>query len=146
MKNTNIDIWVVGTSNCLFSRGSKTGTNFPKKIKQLLANLHSLWQVHFVVAILFVLALASERAVLNGNDVFSILVVSTKNRYSSFLKKVFVFQKICLKVKVLKTFETLIDCHIKTCRSLTRRAILKISRYHSVGFKMKTLRKSVFEC
>ena len=38
----------------------------------------------FVVAILFVLTLASDRAVLNVNHPFSILVVSTKKRYSSF--------------------------------------------------------------
>ena len=50
--------------------------------------------------------MASDRADLNGNDVFSILVASTKKRYSSFLKKIFVSQKICFKVKVLKTFET----------------------------------------
>ena len=31
-KNTNMDIWVVGTSNWLFLRGSKTGTNFTKKV------------------------------------------------------------------------------------------------------------------
>ena len=68
-----------------------------------------------MVAILFVLTLASDRAVLNGNDVFSISVASTKKRYSIFLKKVFVFQEICFKVKVLKTFETFTDCHIKTC-------------------------------
>ena len=30
------------------------------------------------------------------------------------------------KVKVLKTFKTSSDCHIKTYRSLKRRAILKI--------------------
>ena len=59
----------------------------------------------------------------NGNDVSSILVALTKKLYSSFLKKVFV---LCFKVKVLKTFETFIDCHIKTCRSLKRRAIMKI--------------------
>ena len=53
---------------------------------------------------------------------FSILVVSTKKRYSSFLKKAFVFQKICFKVKVLKTFETFTDCHIKACLSLKRKA------------------------
>ena len=81
---------------------------------------------HLVDAILFVLTLTSDRAVLNGDDVFSILVVSTKKRYSSCLKKVFVFLKICFKVEVLKTFETLTDCHIKTCRSLKRRTILKI--------------------
>ena len=73
-----------------------------------------------------VLKLASDMAVLTGNDAIAIFVASTKIRYSRFLKKVFVFQKICFKVKVLKTFETFIDCHIKTCRSLKRRAILKI--------------------
>ena len=55
----------------------KIRNKFSKKIKQLLAKLCSFW-FHFVVAILFVLTLASERAVLNGNDVFSILVVSAK--------------------------------------------------------------------
>ena len=60
------------------------------------------------------------------NDAFSILVLSTKKLYSSFLKKVFVFLKICFKVKVLKTSKVFTDCHIKTCWSLKRRAILKI--------------------
>ena len=35
-----------------------------------------------------------------------------------------VFQKTCFKV--LKTFKVPIDCHVKTCRSYKRRAILKI--------------------
>ena len=84
------------------------------------------------------------RAVFNGNGVVLILVASTEKRYSSFLKKVFALQKICFKVKVLKTFETFIDCE--------RRAILKIPSIFrrtyalSVGFKMKNLRKNVFEC
>ena len=78
---------------------------------------------HFVVAILFVLTLVSDRAVLNGNDVFSISVVSTKKRYSSFLKEVFVFQKMCFKVKVMKTFETFTDCHMKT--HLSNRGLFK---------------------
>ena len=52
------------------------------------------------------MALASDMAVLYGNDAFSILVLSTKRRNSRFLKKVFIFQKICLKVKVLKSFKT----------------------------------------
>ena len=51
---------------------------------------------------------------------FSILRVSTK--------KGFAFQKTCSKVKVRKTFETFTDCHIKTCRFLKRRVILKIPR------------------
>ena len=64
-------------------------------------------------------------AVLNGK-VFSMLMLSTKKRSSSFLKKVFVFQKICFGVKVLKNFKISTVCHIKTCRSLKRKAILKI--------------------
>ena len=106
----------------------------------------------FVVAILFFLTLASVRADLNGNDVLSILVVSTKKRFSSFLKKIFAFQKICFKVKVLKTFETFTDCHIKTCRSLKRRAILKIpstifykNLYCFRWFKNKNSKKKLFQ-
>ena len=73
-----------------------------------------------------------------------------KKRYSSFLKMVFVFQEVCFKVKVLKTFETFTDCYIKTCRYLKQRATLKIAstvfNARSTGFKMKNLGKSVFEC
>ena len=36
--------------------------------------------------------------VLYGNDALSTLVLSTKKQYSSFLKKVFIFQNISLKV------------------------------------------------
>ena len=64
--------------------------------------------------------------VLYENDAFSILLLSTKRWYSSFLKKVFVFQKPCFKVEILKTFKISTNCHIKTYRSLKRRAILKI--------------------
>ena len=41
---------------------------------------------------------SSDRAVLHGNDVLSVLMVSTKKRYPSFLKKVFVSQKTELKL------------------------------------------------
>ena len=44
-------------------------------------------------------------AVVYENDAFSILVLSSKERYSSFLIKVFVFQKTCFKVTALKTFK-----------------------------------------
>ena len=67
----------------------------------MLAKLRYLWQVHFVLTTLFVLTLASNMAVLYGN-VFSILVLSTKKRYSNFLKKVFVFQKVCFEIKALE--------------------------------------------
>ena len=40
-------------------------------------------------------------------------------KYSSFSRKIFVFQKTCFKISS--------DCHFKMCRSLERRAILKIS-------------------
>ena len=50
-----------------------------------------------------------------------------KNGTPVFLKKVFVFQEICLKVKVWKMFETFTGCHIKICRSLKWSPILKIS-------------------
>ena len=59
-------------------------------------------------------------AVLCGNDMFSILVLSTKKRYSNFLRKAFVFQKVCFEIKALKTFKISTDCHIKTCRSPKR--------------------------
>ena len=39
------------------------------------------------------LTLASDMPVLYGNDAFSVLVLSPKKRYSSFLRKVFLFQK-----------------------------------------------------
>ena len=71
--------------------------------------------------------------ILYENDVFPILVLSTKKRYSS-VEKGFFFQKICFEsiksiesiLKVLKTFETFNGCRIKTCQSLKREAILKI--------------------
>ena len=61
-----------------------------------------------------ILTLASDRLALYGNVAFSILVLSTKKLYSSFLKRVSVSQKICLKVEVLKTFKISSDCHIKS--------------------------------
>ena len=86
-------------------------------------------------------------AVLHGKGAFLILVFSTKKRYSSFLKMFVIAQKICFKVKVLKTLKIYTDCHIKTSRSLRRKAILKISSTFfrrtftlSVDFEMKPLK------
>ena len=62
----------------------------------------------------------------HGNVAFSILVYSAKKQYCSFLKNIFIFQKICFKVKVLETFKISSDCHIKTSRSLKRKVTLKI--------------------
>ena len=71
----------------------------------------------FCLILRFVLTLASDMAILHGNDTFSILVLSNKKWYSCYLNEAFVFQKISFKVKVLKTFKLFTDCHIKTCRS-----------------------------
>ena len=57
--------------------------------------------IHFF---LFVLRLASDRAVLYVDVIFLILVLSTKKLYSSFLKTVWFFQKFFFKVRALKTF------------------------------------------
>ena len=52
-----------------------------------------------------VLKLTSDKADLYGSVAFSILVRSTEKQSSSFSKRVFVFQKTCFKVTVLKTFK-----------------------------------------
>ena len=70
--------------------------------------------MHFVLPILFVLTMAFDRAVLHGNNVFSVLVMSSKKQYSSFFK---ITSKICFKVTTLKTFKISSDCPIKTCQS-----------------------------
>ena len=99
------------------------------------------------------LTVTSGMAFLHEKDAFLILVFSTKKRCSSFLKKAFVFQKICVKVKVLKTLKISTDCHIKHADPPSGGLFLKslvpfFRRTYalSVGFKMKPLRKSVFQC
>ena len=117
-KSTNMDIWVVGTTNQLFIRGSLTETKFSKS---------SYWQTPFFVIGTF----CSHHFIFICLDIgfwydaFSILLLSTKKRYSSFLKKVFIFQEIYFKAEVLKTFKIFTDCNMKTCWSLKRRTILK---------------------
>ena len=103
-------------------------TSFKVKVLKMFkisSNCH-IKTCHFILTTLFVLTLASDMTVLYENDAFSVLVLSTKKRYSNFLKKVFVFQKTSFKVKVLKMFKISSNCHIKTCPSLKRRTILKI--------------------
>ena len=88
-------------------------------------------------------------AVSHGKDAFLILVLSTKKK---FFEK-FCYQKICFKVKVLEMFKTSTDCHIKHADLPNGGLFLKslvpfFRRTHalSVDFKMKPLRKSVFQC
>ena len=123
-KSMNIDI---GASNQLFiGKFLKWNKIFSEKLKYLKGKLWSLQQLHFVLPILFVLTLTSDRAVLYGNVVLSILVLSTKKQHSNFLEKFFVVLKICCKVKVLDTLKISSNCYLKACRSLKRTTILKI--------------------
>ena len=98
------DIWVAGASNQLFIRGSYSEEKFSKKKKKklLLAKLRCFWRVHFVPPILFISISASGRAVLYRNDAFLISVLSTKRRYSNFLKNVFILRKFVSKLKYWK--------------------------------------------
>ena len=73
----------------LYKRFLKLKQNFPKNKE--VTNSVLCDEVHFVLTILFVLTLASGMAVLYGNDALSILVLSTKKLYSTFLVNFFVF-------------------------------------------------------
>ena len=89
--------------------------------------------VHFVLPILFVLTLTSDRAVLYGNVAFSLLVLSTKKRYSNFfqsksIQNVQNFQWLLHENMPISQTEGYFtsDCYMKTCRSLKQRAILPV--------------------
>ena len=75
------------------------------------------------------------------NDASSILVCSTKKRYSSFFKKVFVFQKIIFKVKVLtkrkKNASSLIQITAKNKK--TNSAEIKNLEYRRLTLKKNLL-------
>ena len=58
-----------------------------------MAKLRSLGKVYLLLPISFVLNLTFDKAVLNGNDPFSIAVLSTTRQCSSFGKKVLLFKK-----------------------------------------------------
>ena len=118
-----------------------------KKIKYLLAKLHSLWRVHFVVVILFVLTLTSDRAVFNGHDVFSILLVSTKlwflRKSLSFSRKFVSNLKYWKRLKLPLTVTW--NMPISQTESYFEKSLVPFFRRiyaYSVGFKMKTLKKT----
>ena len=124
-KSMSMDIWVVGTLNLVFVRGSYNSIKFSKKIKEFLEKRHSFRKVNFVLPILFALTSVFSKAVLYGNVALSIIVLSSKKHCSSLLKKDLVFQKTCFKVKVIKTLKILSESHVKTCQSLEQRAVFK---------------------
>ena len=116
----DMGIWVVGTSHQPFTRGSSTE-------KKKIQKKNCYWQKSSLCDRSILHSLASDIAVFHGNDMFSILVLSTKKRYSNLLSKVFFFQKICFKVKVLKMLKISTDYNIKTCRTRKLGTILKIT-------------------
>ena len=92
------------------------------------------------------LILGSNRLFLYRNGVLLILVLSTKNRYSSFFEK-------CFRFKVLKKFKISSDLSNKNMRiSQTEGYLNSLVPFFrrtyalAVAFKMKPLRKSVFMC
>ena len=75
----NIDIWVVGTTNEIFAKGSETEARFLKN--ELITGKMSFFVIgSFCTPIPIALAWTSGRAALYGNAAFSILVVSAKKR------------------------------------------------------------------
>ena len=80
----------------------------------------SLWLVSFV---------RKCRSSSTPVVVRKVVVLPSKKQYFHFLKKVFVFQKTCFKVKVFKAFK---KCHMKTYRSLKRSPIFKVPTTNSV--------------
>ena len=98
----NMDIWEIGASSELFIRGSYTQIKFKKKKKVVSAKTAFFVMVHFLLPILFVLSLAFDRAILNGNAALSIVVLLTKTGSPVFQKGFCfsknLFQKTCFKV------------------------------------------------
>ena len=124
----NMDIWLAGTLNQLFMKGFYTQIKFSKKIKWLVVKLFVIGPFCTIcIPNLSLLTLAFDRVVLFGSFAFSIVVLSTKKRYSIFLRKVFVLKEICFRAKVMKMFKIFIE-------------------YFLLTFKMKPLRISVFLC
>ena len=144
----NMNIWIVGALNQLFIKRFLNWNNIFKKIKQSLAKLRSLWKVHFALPILICLNIDFWPDSFAWYDAFSILLVSTKNRFSSFFKKSFRFPENLLQSKVLKTFIISSNCHIKRVDLLNGELFWKFlvpffrrTYVLSVGFKLKPLRK-----
>ena len=124
----NVDIWLAGTLNQFFMKGFYTQIKFSKKIKWLVVKLFVIDPFCTIcIPNLSLLTLAFDRAVLFGSFAFSIVVLSTKKRYSIFLRKVFILKEICFRAKVIKMFKI-------------------FNEYFLLTFKMKPLRISVFLC
>ena len=99
-KNTFCEYGLLGS--WYIKSTSRTGIealNFPENEIVTGETPFFVISLYFVLCILFILTLASDRAVLYGNVAFPNLIVSIKKPYSSFLKKISVFQKIFSNLK-----------------------------------------------
>ena len=84
-----LDSWYIKST---FIKGSYIKINFQKN--KVLSGKNPFFVIRLLGISHYVfLALPSDRVVLYGNFASSILLLSTKKQYSSFLKKAFVFQK-----------------------------------------------------
>ena len=119
---------------------------------QIFRNIYkiSFLLISLYIPILSVLTLALDIVVLYRNVAFFIAVLSTKKRYSSFPQEVFIFQKTCFKVKVMKTFKiSKKKMPIFEMESYFRNHLVLLfsgTYIPSAEFKMKPLRVSVFLC
>ena len=100
----DLKVWLVGTSNQLFMRGSYTGT----RDRSILYS-----------------SLAYHREVLYGSCVFNIITFNLKTVLHFFGNGLCFSENLCQSC-VLKTSKICSVCHIKTWQSLKRRAISKI--------------------
>ena len=95
----------IGKSNQFFTRGSYTKAKFSKN--KVVTDKTPFFVIGpYCTPYSMCVNIGLGRAALYGNISFSILILPTKKRYSSFLKKVLFFlEKICFKVKALKTLK-----------------------------------------
>ena len=115
-KSMNMDIWVVGRSNQLFILVSKLEKNFRKK---KVATGKTLFFVvgPFCTPHSIYLNIGFWQSSLVWKCCVVNLYFQLKNAPPVFWKGFAFFQKICFKVKKLKTFKISSDFHIKTCPS-----------------------------
>ena len=134
-------ICFVGISNQLFIRGSDKNKVVTGKTSFFV--IGAFCAHHFICLNIWLLIWQFCMEVMR----FQSQWFQLKNGTPVLLKNVFVFQKICFKVKVLKTFKIFIDCHIKTYQSLKRKAILKIPStvFYKILCSFRWLQNEIFK-
>ena len=90
--------------------GSYSEIEFSKKIKELVEELYTknTKKGEFCTPHTIYVNINFDKAVFYGNIAFLILVLSSKKKFTSFLKNGLVFQKTYFKVKVMKRSKHLV--------------------------------------